>query len=530
MMRRPTAACQSTQTKPFLFVLLVAFAALFSLNANLLKPDEAEAKDVVLQKTSPAIKGLGIIAAAAAVASIPKFLNRRRGVKGPKKKTPTFQSTPVVDTVLDKQLQSHVGKLVTLKFPDTKDVILCRLLKAHTLNNGQFATLSIENGKVGTRVACSIVRETAMKMAAHEMIQILQKEKAKLGKDPGITLQEAMYIRQGAVQQAQGAIGNGTVAGVSHMVGPNASVITVQANLLSFPDEKTLEYFDAINKGDTQKVDSLLASGMNADAVDVSGRSALYFACREGQTEIAKKLINKGCQVDRVANNGATPLFVAAQGAHMDVMRSLIDAGADVKSPRNVTYSFIASQNGHLDALNLFLENGADPLQPSMNGFSCLYIAAQNGHTSIVKRLLEIPEIKKTVNEGMKARQMATPALIASQMGNLEVLKALVAAGADVKQPMVDGTAPIKVAAAHGDPEIIEYLISSGADVNCPNQEGYTALMAAAVKGNVRAVELLIRKGADVNLKTQAGQDALTIAKTASKNEVIQILTKATKK
>ncbi|GAB5365043.1 hypothetical protein AAMO2058_001022500 [Amorphochlora amoebiformis] len=504
---------------------LLAGCALLAILHLSLSPPSSSSPVSDLETGLPYAKTIGVAAAAIAAASIPRLMSKNRRIKGPKKKT-NFKS-PALDTKVMKELNDRMGKLVTCKFPNTKDVILCRLLKTALQGNNLYATLLIENGKVGTEVAANVVRDMAMKGAASETLSTIQREKAKLGKDPTLTMNELMYVRQIAFRASLGAVTNGTSSGVEHMVPPNSSVITVQADCVHFPPLRELEYFDAVNKGDMEKVTSQIEHGVSPDADDDSGRSALYFACREGKEEIAKKLISLGCKVDKMALNGATPTFVAAQSGHLGIVQALLAAGADVKSPKNVTYPFIACQNGHLDILNLFLDKGADAALPSMNGFSCLYIAAQNGHKNIIERLLELPSTKLLVNHGMAARSMATPVLIASQMGHLEVVKTLVAHGADIKQPMTDGTTPFKVACAQGDPELIEYLLEKGADIESPNKDQNTALMAAIIKSNVRAVELLLKRGANPNAKSSDGRDPITLARATGNPEILQIISKA---
>ena len=65
-------------------------------------------------------------------------------------------------------------------------------------------------------------------------------------------------------------------------------------------------------------------------------------------------------------------------------------------------------------------------------------------------------------------------------------------------------------AAVEGDLKIIEALLAAGADVESPNAEGQTALMVVARTGRVDTSKLLLDKGADVNAKEQfGGQTAL---------------------
>mmetsp|Transcript_9147 Transcript_9147/g.13719 ORF Transcript_9147/g.13719 Transcript_9147/m.13719 type:complete len:520 (+) Transcript_9147:75-1634(+) len=507
------------------FSLFVGLAIIAAIHVSLSNPDPQHTRDL---QASGLVKGLGVVAAAVAAGGLPRLLKRRSKPKRKVGSTSSY-SPPQLDAGTQNQLQQNVGNLVTVKFPNSKDVIISRLLKLQNQMGNLYATVSIENGKVGTELACNVVRDMAMKAQAAEALQILQKDKQKMGKEATLSLQELAYIRQLAFRASLNAVTNGTHEGVSHMVGANASVITIKADCINFPPKDELDFFNAVNKDDEATVDRLLEQGINANLKDASGRNALYYACREGRESIAKKLIAKGCEVDASALNGATPMFVAAQSGHTGIMKALVAAGADVKSPRNVTYPFIACQNGHRDALNLLLENGANPSAPSMNGFSCLYIAAQNGHNNVIDRLCQIPSIKATINEGMSARSMATPALIAAQMGHLDVLKTLHKNGADINQAMTDGTRPFKVAAAQGDPDLLEFLLDNGADVNSPNKDGNTALMAAVVKSNVRAVELLIKRGANVGAKTTQGFDAVMLARERQNREIIDILQKASK-
>jgi ankyrin repeat protein len=60
--------------------------------------------------------------------------------------------------------------------------------------------------------------------------------------------------------------------------------------------------------------------------------------------------------------------------------------------------------------------------------------------------------------------------------------------------------------------ETVKALLIADADVNAVDWEGYTVLMFAAVSGQRAIVEVLLTHGADVNLKNKTDSSALMMA------------------
>ena len=79
-------------------------------------------------------------------------------------------------------------------------------------------------------------------------------------------------------------------------------------------------------------------------------------------------------------------------------------------------------------------------------------------------------------------------------------------------------------AARTGNGEIIRALIANGADVDAAERKGQTALMWAAAEGNLEAVDQLIRSGADVNRKLKSGFNAMMFAARNGRTKVVQRL------
>lgn len=227
------------------------------------------------------------------------------------------------------------------------------------------------------------------------------------------------------------------------------------------------DLFDAIKAKDIQKVEALLSSGTDVNAlaqniVGVGNISPLSYAASEGDTEIVRLLLEKGANVKfRHPMGGGTPLTDAAQGGYTEIVKMLLDKGADI----NAT-------------------------QEDMMGLTALTGAAFLGHTDVVKLLLD--------------------------------------RGVPVDGQTDDGSTPLQLAVSSAHPELVQLLLEKGADVNHKDKNGRTALMdAAASDCPLENLKLLIAKGANVNAKDNQGRAAIFYAQAHANNDVIQLLVHA---
>ena len=103
--------------------------------------------------------------------------------------------------------------------------------------------------------------------------------------------------------------------------------------------------------------------------------------------------------------------------------------------------------------------------------------------------------------------------------GDAEMVKHLLAAGANVNAVNKNNLTALFMAALQGRLEILRILVDAGAGVNTCNKDGWPVVMAAARNGHAEVVRQLIIAGADVNVASNKGGTALGAAEWAANNQ-----------
>ena len=72
--------------------------------------------------------------------------------------------------------------------------------------------------------------------------------------------------------------------------------------------------------------------------------------------------------------------------------------------------------------------------------------------------------------------------------------------------------------------EVVEALLAAGASKDHANRDGYTVLIEATDNGHTQVVEALLKAGADFKKLTEDGKTALMIATDHGHTEIVQHL------
>jgi len=324
----------------------------------------------------------------------------------------------------------------------------------------------------------------------------------------------------------------------------------------------------AIKTGEVAVVDMLIKAGANVNTIEkFHNQTPLMWAAATPKNAgaMVKLLLAKGADVKRRALysdwpsqitsepraqyrpvGGLTALLYAARDGCYECIEALIGAGADVNqpTPEGVTALMLALDNDHNDVAKLLLDRGANPQLWDWWGRTALYI--------VIDR-------KETLGQGGGRGRRAPAARGGSRsaVSSMDIINALLAADIDPSpqlnmhrpsrggnsgrfiDPLLNtGCTPLLRATMAGDSEVVRALLAKGANPNI-NAMGLTPFLVAAGVGagnrggtglaaqtsaggpvNMELMELLLQHGADVNAQvTDTTTYSMRVARAPSANE-----------
>ena len=209
---------------------------------------------------------------------------------------------------------------------------------------------------------------------------------------------------------------------------------------------------------------SILAFAMTSPSAAQSG-PGLIEAAQKGDLATVERLLARGVDIDARDGRGRTALLAATHGNHVAVARALIAAGADVNAKDSIEDSpyLYAGAEGRSEILKLTLAAGADLKSTNRYGGTALIPAAHHGHPEVVKILLATAIDKDHVNKlGWTA---LLEAVILGDGGptHTEIVRLLVEAGANVNLADREGVTPLTHAKRRGFGEMVRILEAKGA-------------------------------------------------------------------
>ncbi len=278
----------------------------------------------------------------------------------------------------------------------------------------------------------------------------------------------------------------------------------------------------AVDRRLAEAVALLLKAGARADAVDTDGDTPLHYRAAVRELPILELLLAAKAPVNARSKSGATPLYNAVTAGQAAAVARLLQAGADPKleverSTGDTLVGHVAAK-GTAEILEMLLAAGANPDRRGDGGMagdlSPLTLAA--GRTKEAEKMVEL--LLKAGARVITGDEPSTP-LHAALAGDPEaaprVLRLLLSAGGPVDAKNKDGRTPLHEAADRRNVEAVRVLLAAGANVNATEACEATPLRVA-LPGQRRSeesvlvvVELLVAAGADVNAPSKCTTDTL---------------------
>jgi ankyrin repeat protein len=270
---------------------------------------------------------------------------------------------------------------------------------------------------------------------------------------------------------------------------------------------------------------------------------AMFVAARDGEIEPLKRLVARRPSLATVEYNYTPPIHFAVREGHRDIVELLLGHGADAayrSYPFQESLLTFAEDRGHDDVAEL-LRRWLSRRFALASGTQAIIAAAEKGDVAMVEtELAGNPALVRASNETGD-----TPLHRAARNGHLHVVRALLAAGADVNAVRGDGYRPLHCALMpnwffQAEPgarqQIADLLLSRGAEytifvaalrgddqfvrdalardrslANFEDTCHHRVLSAAVRRGDVAMTRLLLEHGADPNLPEEGAPHGLSL-------------------
>ncbi len=273
----------------------------------------------------------------------------------------------------------------------------------------------------------------------------------------------------------------------------------------------------AAARGDLETVRRAAANKADLNVRDKKGRTALMEAAENGHVQVVGRLLRSGANPFLKSNRGLTALDLAAKKNHKQVTRFLnnLDALA----------TFMAL-SGDLDVVNLLDSSAVSVESKNRQGDTLLLLAAQGGHSKLVRMLLE-----RKANPNIANSREETPLIVAAAKCDDDAVQALVDHGANVgalggairRAPELKFRSAVSAAMAAKRKGIVRYLLAHGAPTPSFTDQGEPFIQAAILERDPDFLKAVL-DGGGVYGKLEIFESPLNLALALREGQMVRLL------
>ena len=280
-------------------------------------------------------------------------------------------------------------------------------------------------------------------------------------------------------------------------------------------------------------MDMVLNAGVDINAVNKAGQTALQVACSYGQSG----------DINTQGTYGMTELNLPDAIPSKKITEYLIAAGADIetKDCNGYTPLLSAAASHSWETTRILVERGANCNAQENDGWSCLHFIAEAGENTLIKLLLQ-----KGADINVKTKLKWAAIHCTARFNHLDSYKILVDNGADTSLISDEGGSISLVAAEYASVDFVQHLLDTQTGMNDKGKDNETllhcessyntftleqgliayCLTGAMLRNDIKLTQLLLEKGADPKAKDADGHEPLAWAIDVKNYEVAQYLLK----
>jgi len=291
--------------------------------------------------------------------------------------------------------------------------------------------------------------------------------------------------------------------------------IKSKGNIQQFQDS----FIKAITDNDENLAEDYLQWGINPNALNKDGQSALHLAVTTKNLKMINLLLKNNADIDLLNINGETPLVDACKDKkpHFTTILILLSKGANFNAVtadrKQNLLCLLATHSDNLTLIERIIQTyGVDINQPDITGRSPLIYACIANIITIAELL-----IKHGANVNQTDQSGNIAASFALRNCNAAMLRLLIANNIDLSRHNTQLGNILHLAASlsiyESNDEIINLLLSTGMNINAKNSQGTTPVMIVMQSiNNMDCLNLFLRHGASLQETNNKGETCLHIA------------------